>query len=68
MALKAFFENIETGAQFEVLSMNTDGTVTMKAEYGQFTEPYNKEHFKALGYRLVRKEVADEPEVVDDEE
>lgn len=56
---KVFFENKATGKRFEVLSQNTDGTITLKGEFGTFTEPYDKEKFKALGYKLVKEEVTE---------
>lgn len=51
---KVFFENTKTGKRYELISIAADrSTVTLKGEYSQFTEPYDKERFKRLGYKLV---------------
>lgn len=51
---KIFFENTKTGKRYELVGMAADrSTITLRGEYSQFIEPYDKERFKALGYRLV---------------
>lgn len=51
---KIFFENTKTGKRYELIGVSPDrSTVTLRGEYSQFIEPYDKERFKALGYRLV---------------
>ena len=51
---KHYFENTKTGKRYELIALSPDrSTVTLRGEYSQFTEPYDKERFKALGYRLV---------------
>ena len=67
MAIKLYFENIATGTRFEVLSQNADNTITMKSEYGTFTEAYSKARFRELGYKLVRLEAPEEAEADADE-
>ena len=60
---KIFFENTKTGKRYELVGMAADrSTVTLKGEYSEFTEPYDKERFKKLGYRLVN---VDTPEPKD---
>lgn len=54
---KHYFENTKTGKRYELIALSPDrSTVTLKGEYSQFTEPYDKERFKALGYKLVTVE------------
>lgn len=51
-----YFENAKTGKRYEVLALdNAKKEITLKGQYGQFTEPYDKERFEKLGYRLVRE-------------
>ena len=57
MADQLFFENTKTKKRYRVVRMAEDGSsVTLKGEFGEFTEPYSKERFKSLGYKLVREE------------
>lgn len=52
--VKHYFENTKTGKRYELIALSPDrSTITLRGEYSQFTEPYDKERFKALGYRLV---------------
>jgi hypothetical protein len=47
----------ETSRRFEVLSVDRDaGTILLKGEHATFTEKYDPARFKALGYRLEKKE------------
>jgi ribosomal protein L15E len=69
MATKSFFVNKASGKKFEVINVDAEkGEITLKGEYAQFTEPFSRERFKALGYRPVVEEVPDEDEIVEDEE
>jgi hypothetical protein len=59
---RVFLVNEKTQRRYEVL--NIDRTqdpprITLKGETATFTEDYDKEHFKKMGYR---------PETVNDEE
>lgn len=55
--MKVFFRNEKTGKRFEVLSINKEeGTIVLKSEYAEFTEPYDKERFKQLGYVLEKEQ------------
>lgn len=57
---KVYFKNEKTGKMFEVVGLdNAAGTITLKGEHAQFTEPYDKERFKQMGYTLVRQEAKD---------
>lgn len=54
-----FLVNTETGREFQVVSLNkAEGTITLKGPNTEFTEPYDKERFKANGYTLVTREDA----------
>ena len=56
---KIFFQNEKTGKRYLVVGMdNGAGTITLQGPHATFTEPYDKERFKRLGYTLV-KEKAD---------
>lgn len=47
----------ETARRFEVLNVDRDaGTILLKGEHATFTEKYDPARFKALGYRLEKKE------------
>lgn len=50
-----YFENIDTGYRFKVLSFDKEkGTVTMVGPQNMpFTEPYSVERFKEMRYRPV---------------
>lgn len=61
MANKAFYVNETTGKKFEVIGRDKEaGTITLKGEYGEFTEQFDKEKFLAMGYTRVIEEVPDE--------
>lgn len=57
MTQKIFFEHEKTGKKFDIVSIDREaGKVTLRGELGtEFEEPYDKERFQRLGYRL-RKE------------
>lgn len=48
-----YFENVKTGKKYKVLNM-ADGKVTLQGETATFTEPYDKDKFIKLGYKLVQ--------------
>ena len=50
---KLYFRNVKTGKLYEVVKMDkAAGTVTLKGEIATFTEPYDKDRFKRMGYKL----------------
>lgn len=52
-----FFRNAKTNRKYKVIRINKEkGEITLKGEYSEFTEPYDKERFKRLGYELVKEE------------
>jgi len=54
---KMYFENQKTGKRYEIVGMNKEaGEVRLKNEYAEFSEPYDKDRFKQLGYTLVKEE------------
>lgn len=57
-----YFVNKRTGKKYEIVSFDQEaGTVTLKGEQAQFTEDFDKEKFKTMGYTLERVE-SKEPE------
>jgi hypothetical protein len=50
---EVFFENTKTGKRYKVLEFGGD-KVTLQGEHATFTEPYDKEKFVNLGYKLVQ--------------
>jgi len=68
---RIFFENSKTARRFEVISFDKEnGTVTLQGSHGLIQEDYDKDKFKALGYKLVKveDETADPEEEVDEED
>lgn len=59
---KNYFVNQRTGKRYEIVSFNGDeGTVTLRGEMAEFTEDFDKEKFKSMGYTLERIK-SEEPE------
>lgn len=54
---KLFFEHEKTKKRFEIVRFNeADKTVTLKGPTSEFTDDYDKELYKKLGYKLVKEE------------
>lgn len=54
---KLFFVNKETGRRYEIVKLDKEaGEVTLRGEMAVFTESYDKDKFKELGYTLERVE------------
>lgn len=52
-----YFKNTKTGRRYKVIRIDKEkGEITLKGEYSEFTEPYDKERFKRLGYVLEKIE------------
>ena len=52
-----YFRNTRTNRKYKVVRVDKEkGEITLKGEYAEFTEPYDKERFKALGYVLEKVE------------
>lgn len=50
-----YFENEKTGKRYQIIQFDKDaGTVRLKGEHGEFTEPYDKDKFLNMGYTLKR--------------
>ena len=64
MPTELVFVNKTTGREYRVISLTRqdDGTqsVVLKGPTSQWTEPYDAEKFRKLGYRLEKREVVDE--------
>lgn len=58
--MKLFFRNEKTGKRYRVVRMNKDeGTVVLRGDHAEFTEPYDKDRFKQMGYILEKEETQD---------
>ena len=54
-----FFQS-RTGKKYKIISFDRDkGTVRLEGPTRQFDVTYSKEHFKTMGYKLVKVEEAD---------
>jgi hypothetical protein len=63
MAVKQFFKSEHTGVEFEVVSYDAEtNQITLKGPLGEFTETYDKDKFKELGYKGVKRDVPDDAE------
>lgn len=55
--MKLFFRNEKTGKRYRVVRMNKDeGTVVLRGEHAEFTENYDKDRFKQMGYILEKED------------
>lgn len=58
--MKIYFRNEKTGKRYRVVRMNkAEGTVVLRGDHAEFTETYDKEKFKRMGYVLETEEVED---------
>lgn len=52
-----YFKNTKTDRRYKVIRIDKEkGEITLKGEYSEFTEPYNRDRFKRLGYVLEKVE------------
>ena len=50
-----YLEHTTTKRRYQIVSVSEDKSkITLKGEHGTFTEDYDKDKFKQLGYSLVR--------------
>jgi hypothetical protein len=64
MAQKFYYIHKETNRKFEIIDVDPEaGTITLKGDLSVFTEVWDKERFKALGYKRHVEEVDDEEPV-----
>ncbi len=57
MATVAYFEHRKTGKRYKLLEFDSEAqTVRLQGPNRPFVEPYDKERFKKMGYRLIRVE------------
>lgn len=60
-----FLVHTESKREFQVVRLDkAAGTITLKGPNSEFTEPFDKDRFKANGYTLVNRA---DPEPEDDE-
>jgi len=53
-----YFKNTKTGRRYKVIRIDKEkGEITLKGEYSEFTEPYDRDRFKRLGYVLEKVDV-----------
>lgn len=53
---KLFFKNEKTGKRFEIINLDKAANqITLRGETTTFTEKYDKEWFKSLGYTLEKE-------------
>lgn len=53
MAKAVYFRHTKTERKFRVVALDkVKNVVTLKGEHAEFTQPYDKEQFKRLGYVL----------------
>jgi hypothetical protein len=63
MGQTLFFENTRTKRRFQIIALDksvTPNRVTLKGQYREFTEDYDKKKIQDLGYVLVREETPDD--------
>lgn len=52
-----YFVNTRTNRRYLVVRLDKEkGTITLRGEHAEFTEPYDKDRFAKLGYTLVKGE------------
>lgn len=57
--MKLYFRNLKTGKRYQVVNIDkVKNTITLKGEMAAFTEPYDKDRFKRMGY-VLEKETED---------
>lgn len=57
---KLYFRNTKTGKRYLVVKIDkAANTITLKGAVSAFTEPYDKDRFKRMGYVLETEEVDD---------
>lgn len=61
--MKLFFRNKASGVAYRVIKLDPkdakDRKVVLQGEHGQFTEPFDPERFRRMGYDLVREDAPD---------
>lgn len=63
-----YLRHSETGREFKVVSLDKEaGTIKLAGPNTEFTEPFDKERFKANGYTLVNREEGAAEEAEDDD-
>lgn len=56
-----FFENVKTKKRYKVVTVDkVKSEITLRGEYGEFTEKYDKDRFTRLGYVLVQGKQEDQ--------
>lgn len=52
-----YFRNTRTGLRYKVVRLDkSTNEIVLKGEYAEFTETYDKERFKKMGYILEKGE------------
>jgi hypothetical protein len=54
--MKLYLKNEKTGKKYEIISLDKEtNVVTLKGPNAEFTETFDKDRFKRLGYTLERE-------------
>lgn len=57
--MKLYFRNVKTGKRYGVVRIDKErNLITLKGEMAEFTEAYDKDRFKRMGY-VLEKEIED---------
>lgn len=57
--MSLYLVHTKTGRKYKVVGRDQEaGTITLKGELAEFTEPFDKERLKALGYTLQKGDAA----------
>lgn len=53
---KLYFRNEHTGKRYRVVKLDkASGSITLRGDHAEFTEKYDKEKFKSMGYVLEKE-------------
>jgi hypothetical protein len=53
---KLYFRNEHTGKRYRVVKLDkVSGSITLRGDHAEFTEKYDKEKFKSMGYVLEKE-------------
>ena len=56
MAETLYFKHTKTGKRFRIVSLDQrTGKIVLEGENSRFVDQYDKERFKAMGYKLERE-------------
>lgn len=63
MAEQLYFRHTKTGKRYKIVSLDPETkTIVLQGDSATFADQYDKDRFKAMGYRLEREEITDDAE------